>query len=118
MERGKRGDALGGLVGFPDSDFVVLMCGEERVVVYDERLDGRVGGCNDDNVGIGVGVGVDVGLEGERVSAACFDLAAGGGAVEEFAVEDEGGDRGGVDFDGGLRLLLLGVVRLLWGEGT
>lgn len=115
MERGKRGDALGGLVGFPDSDFVILMCGEECLVVYDERLDGRVGGCNYNNVGVGVGAGI--GLEGERVSAACFDLPAGGGAVEEFAVEGEGGDWGGVDFDGGLRLLL-GVVRLLWGEET
>lgn len=108
MERGKRGDALGGLVGFPDSDFVVLMCGEERVVEYNEGLDGRVGGFDDNNVGVGCGVG----LEYERISAACFDLPAGGGAVEEFSVKGEGGDWGGVDFDGGLRLLLE-VVRLL-----
>ena len=99
MERGKRGDALVGLVGFPDSDFVVLVCGEERVAEHDEGLDGRVGGCDDNNVGVGVVCCVV--LEGEGISAACFDLPTGGGAVEEFAVEGEGGDRGGVDFDGG-----------------
>lgn len=57
MERGKRGYAFVVLalvvVGFPDADFVVLVCGEEDIVVNDEGLDGCGGGCHN-NVVVGV----------------------------------------------------------------